>query len=119
MSERERAALDLEATWRNRLDEQVRCGQSVREWCARQGVTADRFYYWKRRLRASVLTGVSTGSSPKKPFGPFARVEVASPPVRSGISIRMGQASIELEPDFDPEMLRRVVGALEPRLERC
>lgn len=72
---------------------------------ARQaGISAATLYRWMKRRPAS---------SPQ--FVQLVRERRSRPaaPVSSGhLSVRVGQALVQVEPGFDPELLRAIVGAL-------
>jgi transposase len=42
--------IQKEATWRRRLRDQAKSGQSVRAWCRQHDVTETGFYWWRREL---------------------------------------------------------------------
>jgi hypothetical protein len=99
---------DLAQTWRQRLDECAKSGQSVVDWCYFNQVSVHQYYYWKRRL----------GSSPPQATAPpqWLPVEVVdTAPISAaptGVSVRLGAATIEVSASFDPATLRAVVSAL-------
>jgi hypothetical protein len=94
----------LQETWRKRLEGFDQSGMSARDWCDKNNITLDRFYFWRRRFRT-----VPQQSAPQ-PDG-WAVIEVAPTPV--AIDVRVGAAVIQVPPGFDPDHLRAVVRALE------
>ena len=106
MSEQERRLEE----WRKRLDGFVPGETSIRQWCRQRGISEFQFHYWRRRLSAG---------SPARPHSAGwlavqVREDTPSPTTTSGgVRVRVGSVSIELDPGFDPAMLRAVVGALE------
>jgi len=45
------------AAWRERLERFSRCGLAVAPFCAREGVSAALFYYWRKKLGATGRRG--------------------------------------------------------------
>ncbi len=41
--------------WTGILKEQNSSGLSVKDWCSQNGISRDQFFYWKRKLKESVL----------------------------------------------------------------
>jgi hypothetical protein len=79
----------LAASWRKRVNRQLRSGLSIEEYCRREGVSTASFYAWKRRLRISHATAgkpVRRRVSKGQPrAGSFVQVPVA---VNSAIEVR-------------------------------
>lgn len=98
----------LHDEWRLRFDEFSRSEMTVVDWCSSNLIPIHQFYYWRKKF-ADMATAQS------EPAGWLA-VKVAEParPVTSasGVSIRMGQAVIDLHPGFDSAVLRAAVAAL-------
>ncbi len=44
--------------WTGILKEQNSSGLSVKDWCSQNGISRDQFFYWKRKLKESVLESV-------------------------------------------------------------
>src|SRR5579862_6390263 len=99
---------DLAQTWRQRLNECAHSGKSVVDWCYFNQVSVHQYYYWKRRLTAQ-----PSQPTTKPEWLPVEIVPSAPlPAVPTGVSVRLGIATIELSADFDPATLRAVVRAL-------
>jgi hypothetical protein len=41
--------------WTAILKEQNSSGLSIKDWCSQNGIKRDQFFYWKRKLKESVL----------------------------------------------------------------
>ena len=112
------------AAQRAALIDSVTTGQaSLRAAASQLGVAESTAYYWlKRTGRNSPAAALATrGGRPREgrqlPAPPiFARLVSAGN--RAGaISLRVGEAVIEVRPGFDVELLRSIVAALvEPAL---
>lgn len=99
-----------ERIWRERLARQRRSGQTVADFCDREGVSTPSFYAWKRRLGSS---GVN---------GPAARraaplfVPLSLSPVAAGVRIVLpGGAVVELPPGADERLLHTCIRAAARR----
>jgi transposase-like protein len=82
-------------------------GQSVREWCAANGVNANRLWYWLRRTRSEDAEAKPTRWLPVEVTGLSGEGRQAG-----GLLVRVGKAGIEVRRGFDPELLVAVVRAL-------
>lgn len=108
---------ELLDTWRERFDDFAQSEMTVQNWCDFNRVSIYQYYYWRRRmtsLDAEQQPIISSASRP--PFLPVALIE-ATPQVATapgGVTVRVAGAAIELQPDFDPSLLRAVVRALAP-----
>jgi hypothetical protein len=92
--------------WETRVAAYRSSGQSVREWCAANGVKPERLWYWLRWQKAGPATPPLTWL-PVAVDGPVPRGQSDT-----GLLVRVGRASIEVNPGFDPEMLSTVVRVL-------
>ena len=95
--------------WRGRFEAFEKSGLSVKRWCASNNIPVDRYYYWRRKL---------SGARSRDELLPgFMAVDVvdagAAQSASGGVTLRMGAAVIELQPDFDSVHLRRIIDVLE------
>jgi len=113
-----------ERHWRKVIRRQGKSGETVAHFCAREGVPAHQFYWWKRTLRArdrqstrepqiasdgdeSARQGEQAGHSfvpVRLPFVTDAPIEVVHP---VGYVVRVPTG-------FDPRSLRRILATLAP-----
>ena len=97
------------------------CSQSkltIREWCAKHGVTERQLWYWRRQLQQKS----AVSSTPSRGTGPAQEMEsVEWAPVQiapesacevGGIAVHVGCARIEIRPGFDHALLSDVVSVL-------
>ena len=112
-----------EKYWRGMIRRQGKSGETIAAFCAREGVSADRFYWWRRALRARdrqlpAEAQVSAGDEQPEqgeatfqsfvpvqlPFLTQAAIEVVHP-VGWVLRIPVG---------FDVPSLRRILATLDP-----
>ena len=91
-----------------RIAEYRSSGLSVREWCTSNGVDPQRLWYWLRRFADERSNSESTTWLPVDLSGPRAKGQ----PEGSGLVVMVGKAGIEVQPGFDPDLLRAVVRVL-------
>lgn len=97
--------------WTIRVTDYKASGLTMSAWCATNHCSKESLKYWLRKLKMTS----SSSSSHSTNWLPLA---VADPPNAaivnaSSLTVRVGQASIELRSDFDPHLLRKIVHALE------
>jgi len=92
--------------WEKRIAEYRASGLSVRDWCAANGVKPDRLWYWLRRTRQTLETK-STMWVPVELSSVFPGEQGSD-----GLVVKVGKASIEVRPGFDPDLLSTVVRVL-------
>ncbi|WP_127573241.1 IS66 family insertion sequence element accessory protein TnpA [Paenibacillus xylaniclasticus] len=94
--------------WALRVADYKASGLTMSAWCAANSLSKESLKYWLRKLRNSSPTSSSTATN----WLPLTVTSLAAPDA-SPIIVRIGQASIELRPDFDPYLFRQIVHALE------
>ncbi|WP_438938609.1 IS66 family insertion sequence element accessory protein TnpA [Alicyclobacillus suci] len=95
----------MRETWRERIDQFRASGLSGAAWCAENGIKEHQLWYWIRRFPDSL-----SGNQPR-----FVSVSVEPlPPSSSGspISIRIGAATMEVQPGCDLQFLKQLVNVL-------
>lgn len=94
--------------WRARLATLDRGEMSVAEWCAHEQVSKWQYRYWRHRV-----SKLDSGGDAAPRFVPVS----LSGPDRfgvggTGVSVRIGCATIDVDRGFDAAVLRAVVSAL-------
>jgi hypothetical protein len=89
--------------WDRCLADQVASGWPARAWCRQAEVAYGTFSHWRRRRGGEAA------------FAPVTLIPVVDEaPAPVGLRVVVGGARIEVEPEFDADLLRRVVAALSP-----
>lgn len=106
-----------ERSWIPVLADWKKSGLGVREFCRRRQIRESAFWFWKReipdreRRRREIRQ-----AKPAKPILRFLPVRVVKDPVsRVPLEILAGGRTLRILGDFDPGVLRRVLGVLEGR----
>jgi hypothetical protein len=101
------ARSELRKEWEQRIAEFRASGQTAVAWCAAHDVNLHRFRYWLRKFP----TKRATESTPSVRW---LSVKVDEPPVAEDgiLLVRVGSASIEVKPGYNPTLLRQVVQTL-------
>ena len=97
------------ARWKALLDNYKTSGERVEAWCKRHQVTERQFYYWRRKLRQvdePLLPTVKSQWVSLRLDEP-----VASP--EHTLLVKVGAATIEVRPGFEPSLLAEVVRTLQ------
>lgn len=98
--------------WETRVAEYRSSGQSVKAWCSAHNVKPHQLGYWLKRHQVQ-------DDSPFIAATQWLPLEIREQAFRdkdSVLRVRVGEASIEVRPGFDPELLVEVVRIL---ITRC
>lgn len=79
-------------------------------WSSANHCSKEQQKYWIRKTTEST-NSASPSKTKTKTFLPLTMDDASVS--SASIIVRVGQARIELQADFDPHLLRKVVGALE------
>ena len=108
MSKRGQSRTQLQALWRERVKRQAASGQSIAEFCRREGISAASFYMWRSRHVSGSVTAVATPAASQLPA---SFIDVGTMPGRQGgcdaVSVAAGR--IELRIDLGGGMLLHLV----------
>lgn len=97
---------DLCSLWEQRLADHATSGKSVATWCREHSIRDNQFYYWRKKLRMDQVEH----NHPVK-WLPL-EVEQANC-VPGSIAVHVGQATVEIKPGFDPQLLCQIIKALQ------
>lgn len=101
--------------WAGAMQERKESGLSIRRWCGENGISEKTYYYWQRKLRENVCERLEqeTGTSLVAAAPTFAQVSMKEETAAaSRISIRFGEAEVEIEGNASPEVVERILRVL-------
>jgi putative transposase len=112
MNTREMASEYRSAQWAEIIREQKSSGQSISAWCAANGVSRQRYFYWQRRLREAAVGALAERAKdqPDAPKG-WALCSTTAEQSKSltkSVTIEIGSFRVLAEAGFDPELLEKV-----------
>ena len=101
------AKVELRKEWEARVAAFRASGQSTTEWCANHDFKPSRLRYWLRKINPIDTPSVMPSQ--------WMSVEIGNmdPGVQgNGLCVRVGHAVVEVQPGFDPLLLKNVVRTL-------
>ncbi len=103
--------------WSQILRERNASGQSIQIWCAENGIDRQQYYYWQRKLRESVAASLAERSEDLAVATPtFTEISVPSyKPCTGVITVRVGEAVVEITGDVTPAVLEMILRILSGR----
>jgi hypothetical protein len=106
-----------EKSWIPILADWKRSGQGVREFCRRRRLRESAFWFWRKELPDRERRRREGRQA--KPVGPALRIlpvrVVKEPASRAPLEVLVGGRTVRIPGDFDPGILRKVLGVLEGR----
>ena len=99
--------IERQREWEARIAAYRASGQSTKEWCAAHDLKPHQLWYW---IRKHQLTDSPTVMSSR-----WVPVELSDPePISQGstLLIRLGKATVEVKPGFDPTLLTDIIRTL-------
>ena len=98
--------LERQKEWENRIAQYRDSGQSVKKWCADNNVKPAQLWYWLRKFKTNDEVHLFHSNQ-------WLPVEVHDyTPMDNALLVRVGEATIEVKPGFDPAMLSQVIRVL-------
>lgn len=111
-----------EKYWRGVIRRQSKSGETIATFCAREGVSADRFYWWRRALRSrdrQLPASAQVSAGDEQPEQGEATVESFVPvrlPFLTQAAIEMAHPGgwvLRVPVGFDVPSLRRILSTLD------
>ena len=101
--------------WLGVLQERNDSGLSIRAYCKEHGINEKSYYYWQRRLRetAAEMSGYgenTTGVTVVEPT--FTEVSLSPESSNNTITIRIGNAIIEIQGQADRQTIESILKSL-------
>jgi hypothetical protein len=98
---------ELRMEWEQRITNFLSSGQSASKWCAANEVSIHQFWYWKKRLKTA------QDNIEDSPRWLSLEMDDSIENPKSRLLVKVGQASVDVEPGFDPKLLVAVVRTLQ------
>jgi len=99
--------------WTHLLQERSACGESIKDFCHRHGVSRHAYFYWQRKLRAAVCEELAVQSSDNLLPAGWAVCAEESVSVQSPtVTIEIGKCRVAVDADTSPEILEKVCRVL-------
>lgn len=99
---------ELRQEWEARIADFKASGQSGAAWCAAHNLRLNQLWYWLKKIKSA--------ENPKITQTHWMSVEIDKlDPTgqRNGLLIKVGPAVIEVQPGFNPALLKEVVRTLK------
>lgn len=94
--------------WERRITQYRDSGKSVREWCAENNVSAERLWYWLRKYKTNKDASLVESNQ----WLPVEVREHSPIEKNNSLTVKVGEALIEVKAGFDPTLLSQVVRVL-------
>ena len=99
---------ELRKEWKTRVNDFMASGQTTNEWCTEHGIKPSQLRYWLRKYK----------NNEKADTPHWLPVELDSHTCSSvqniPLLVKVGQATIEVKPGYDRELLKDLVRTLLP-----
>lgn len=93
--------------WKELMSEYKASGKTQAAWCEEKNINLNSFYYWNKKLKKSAYNLPEHTS-----WVPVKIEEETEKSASVLITIKIGNASIELPPGFDEEHLGKILKVL-------
>lgn len=101
---------ELKDLWDARLEAFAASGLSVPQWCRENNIPPHQLRYWLQKRMAN------KGNSTKPQASGWIALPTIGQPLGSGVSLRVGAVSVDVQHGFDAKVLSDVIRAL---LQEC
>lgn len=87
-------------------------GENIDEFCVRNGISRNQFFYWQRKVREAACTVLQVRETENQVV-PSGWVECEkSPVVEKKLTVEIGKFNIPIDGGFAPEILKKVCETL-------
>lgn len=93
--------------WQSRVAEFKASGQTATAWCIDQGIKVHQLRYWLHKFKSEYESAKKQTQWLSVEIG-----ELKADKPQEALPIRVGKATIEVRPGFDPKLLSDVVKTL-------
>ncbi|MCM3625123.1 helix-turn-helix domain-containing protein [Brevibacillus borstelensis] len=95
--------------WIARIQDYRSSGEQAATWCERHGVTPRQLWYWMKKLQPAEKQKQAI----RQPKWIPVHLDETSHDGSSSLLVKVGSATIEVRPGFDPSLLADVVRVLK------
>jgi hypothetical protein len=96
----------MEKDWLSKISEYRSSGKTQKEWCKEQNMSFSRFKYWLKKEKSMTI--------PDVPDVKWLPVEIKQEiQVRQSLHIKIGIATVKVNPGFDREFLLDILKTLQ------
>jgi len=107
--------------WKELIQDRMNSNLKIMEWCEKNNVSKDAYYYWLKQIRIEAVAGTKFNKSAISETNSFVEIQpvrssvVASAPINSRPSaiIRRNSLEIELFDDTSLAFLRKLMEAVK------
>lgn len=105
--------------WSERVAECRQSGISVNRWCSEHGINTKTYYVWQRKVFAAMIKQQKTQLQMEETSVCFAELpaapssQVAEPARALAVSIRLGEAAVDIYEGADAKMVEALCRALK------
>jgi hypothetical protein len=100
------ATNELKKEWEARIADFKASGKSGATWCTANNVNIHQFYYWVKKLKSSNSADIQS------PKWYSLEISTQSQDPTNNLLIRVGEVTIEVKPDYNPDLLLNVIRTL-------
>jgi putative transposase len=105
------------AKWAQRIQKRQESGQSIKEFCASEGISKNTYFYWLRKLRQSALEEYDVKEAELKtelvPIGWTKLKALETSRKQTEITIEAGGYRVLATADTDAELLAKILRMLK------
>ena len=113
MNTKEIAAQYRMEQWTRALQEKIKNGETIDEFCLRSGVSRNTYFYWQRKLRETICQQLaeSQSESTELSLPSFTEIKIAEPPMPqdinqpSQICVEIGKCKITADGNYPAKTL--------------
>lgn len=103
--------LELRKVWEKRIADCKSSGQTQVKWCESNDISIHQFRYWMKRIKDT-----NDAKKTNNSWVPLV-IEDVKLNVSDSLLLKVGSVSIEVNPDFNPTLLKKLIKVLKENVE--
>lgn len=89
-------------------------GQSIKDFCAAEGISKNMYFYWQRKLRETACSEhVRQKSITENELVPSGWARIEPQGTKTSLTVEVGGCQVTVSDDTNPELLVKVCRALK------